>query len=176
MAKQNQISPVAPVIALVLAYLVPGAGHIYLGRMKRGLILGITIGALFWSGVAVGGVMTVDPERERWWFAAEMLTGIHGIVGWYRQQDYNSRALRRAEEKGLGPASPQGQAYMDAQLKKDRVALVAPADTVARAYAGVAGLLNLMCLFDALMLGLMGQFGEPPPKLDPAPRTKGRTP
>ena len=36
-----------------------------------------------------------------------------------------------------------------------------PADTVARAYAGVAGMLNLMCIFDAVMLAAMGRFGEP---------------
>jgi hypothetical protein len=41
------------------------------------------------------------------------------------------------------------------------VALVNPADTVARAYSGTAGLLNLLCMFDALMLALMGKVGEP---------------
>mgnify|MGYP000853354412 CR=1 FL=1 len=34
-------------------------------------------------------------------------------------------------------------------------------DNVARAYAGIAGLLNLLCIFDATILALMGRFGEP---------------
>ena len=50
---------------------------------------------------------------------------------------------------------------LDQKLQAEGIALVAPADTVARAYAGVAGLLNLMCIFDALMLSIMGTTGEP---------------
>ena len=41
------------------------------------------------------------------------------------------------------------------------MALVTPAETAARTYSGVAGLLNLACVFDAVMLSLMGVAGEP---------------
>jgi hypothetical protein len=37
-----------------------------------------------------------------------------------------------------------------------------PAAGVARAYTGIAGMMNLLCIFDVLMLGLMGVWGEPP--------------
>jgi hypothetical protein len=37
----------------------------------------------------------------------------------------------------------------------------------------VAGLLNLMCIFDALMLSIMGVRGEPPPQAEgPAQKAK----
>ncbi|MCD6304554.1 MAG: hypothetical protein J7M21_06295 [Planctomycetes bacterium] len=140
-----------PYVALVLACAIPGAGHAYLGRLKRGIIIFVTITALFWSGVAVGGVLTVDSHRERWWFVAQMFTGIHGLVGWQREK----RAY--AELRNV----PGGS--LDERLKNAGIALVAPADTVARAYSGVAGLLNLMCIFDALMLSVMGRAGESPP-------------
>ena len=148
MAKASRTSPPLPYVALFLAWLVPGAGHAYLGRMRRGLIVFVTISALFWAGVAIGGVFTVDYYNERWWFVAEMFTGIHGLVGWHRQRDMYAR-LRRVE----GDSE-------DEKMRNAGVALVAPADNVARAYAGVAGLLNLMCMFDALMLSVMGVTGE----------------
>jgi len=153
-----------PVVAISLAWLVPGAGHVYLGRTTRGIIIFVVISATFWAGVAMGGAMTVDREQERWWFAAEMLSGVHGIAGWQWQR-YVMRRLR-ADHPEMGP--PGGgaarQVRADEVLAKKKLALVAPTASVARAYAGVAGLLNLLCMFDALILSLMGVAGEPKPK------------
>ena len=152
MAKQSKKSSPLPFLALLLACAVPGAGHVYLGRVQRGIIIFLTISALFWSGVAIGGVFTMDPVQERWWFVAEMLTGVHGLIGWHRQ-----KAAREHLESVEGD-SP------DEKMEKEGIALVTPADTAARGYAGVAGLLNLLCTFDALMLSIMGVRGEPVPE------------
>ena len=154
------------VITLVIAWLIPGAGHIYQGRLVRGIIVFVTITALFWTGVALGGVATVDRDRERWWFIADMFAGIHGVVGWYR-----FRSLTQAYGQVHGamppPHSPDYRAKqeeLEDYLAKSKLALVAPTETVARAYAGVAGLLNLMCVFDAVVLAMMGRGGEPTSK------------
>jgi TM2 domain-containing membrane protein YozV len=144
---QRKITPL-PYAALLLAWLVPGAGHLYLGRVARGIVIFAVISALFWTGVGIGGVLTVDYYHERWWFAAEMLAGVHGLVSWYRQKNVYDR-LR------LVPGDT-----VDEKLKNEAVALVAPAESVARAYAGVAGLLNLLCMFDALLLSVIGVTGE----------------
>ena len=180
----------AAVLALALAWILPGAGHIYLGRHLRGLIILLTLGATFWAGVAVGGVMTVDPRTERWWFAAQMGAGVHGLVGWQRgNRTYEDvlTELRRGESdlarryrqdmkkfrgSGAGDAAAQVQRdYIDAVLAarqyppqaaaEHRTALIEPMATVARSYTGIAGLLNLLCMFDALLLGLLGVRGEP---------------
>jgi len=163
MSNHGKTSTPAPYVALLLAYLVPGAGHAYLGRRRRAVIIFVTISALFWSGVAVGGVLTVDSVQERWWFVAEMLTGVHGLVGWHRQRTAYEE-LRSAEGDGV-----------EEKMQGRGIALVAPADTVARAYAGVAGLLNLMCMFDALMLSIMGRTGEPGPEEEQTPRKQKGT-
>jgi len=188
MARRTRKNTVAPFVAAFLAWIVPGAGHVYLGRTGRGVILFVTIAATFWAGVAIGGVMTVDRQNERWWFAAQMLTGVHGLIAWRRQsavheqylaelssdpefrdesrkarnesQNANAEIQRRLFARHL---AVRRQAYLDKYRSRDGLALVAPANTVARAYAGVAGLLNVMCVFDALMLGLMGRTGKPHP-------------
>lgn len=143
-----------PVLALLLACAIPGAGHVYLGRVWRGIIIFLAISALFWSGVAVGGVFTVDSQREKWWFAAQMLTGVNGLAAWQREKMAYRNDLTDPED---------GEKLEDRMVTK-QIALVAPAETVARAYSGVAGLVNLMCIFDALMLSLMGMRGEPAPE------------
>ena len=65
MAKEKKKSRPIPLVALIVAWLIPGAGHVYLGRTVRGIIIFLTISATFWTGVALGGVMTVDYRGER---------------------------------------------------------------------------------------------------------------
>jgi hypothetical protein len=45
--------PASAVPACLLAWLLPGAGHLYLGRTAKGLVLMACIGALFVLGVAM---------------------------------------------------------------------------------------------------------------------------
>ncbi|MCK4601102.1 MAG: hypothetical protein KAU28_01465 [Phycisphaerae bacterium] len=157
-----------PIVALLLAWLVPGAGHAYIGRLTRGIIIFVAISATFWAGVAMGGVMTVDHRQERWWFVAQMFTGVHGLVSWQRQQKvqawldndkYVNQWIPRAEKN---PAQLR-QARIDKRLADENLALVGPTENFARAYTGVAGLLSLMCIFDATILALMGVTGEKMP-------------
>ena len=179
---------VSALLATVLAWLVPGAGHFYLGRRVRGVIIFVVIGATFWGGMAVGGVLTMDYYNNRGWFIAQMCTGAHGLVGWQRQ-----KALYDPVFKGIADSmetSPQNVvAYfmhgisesndpkdqtatrvvgeVDAALQAKGVAMLYPTENVARAYAGVAGMLNLLCIIDAIILAFMGVYGESEPT-DPA--------
>ncbi len=157
----------APFIAGILAWLIPGAGHVYLRRTLRGLIICICINGLFWTGVAFGGIFTVEPLRQRWWFTAQMCTGVSGVAAWYRQEQYRRTITEEFEDPELRTPIPppdlRGKwwATYTKALAGKGLNLSYPTDTVARAYAGVAGMLNLMCIFDAIMLAALGQFGEP---------------
>ncbi|MBT3198899.1 MAG: hypothetical protein HN350_03190 [Phycisphaerales bacterium] len=230
-SKKNSMipTPLRAPIALALAWIVPGAGHVFVGRPMRGLIIFLVIGALFWGGIAMGGVMTMDHEGQKWWFIAEMFTGGHGLIGWQREKNCiknyeadirkemaNEAASCRAQirsfrehltqcEEDLAQAnadlkrattaqqqqrlteeierllknqkgyaqniaiskrklSTTRNAYVESELSKKKLALVAPMATIARAYAGVAGLLNLMCAFDVFMLALLGPAAAAEPK------------
>mgnify|MGYP006284189631 CR=1 FL=1 len=168
----------APVLALVLAWLVPGLGHVYIGRTVRGVILFITIGVLFWTGVAMGGVLTVDAQRSRGWFYAQMLTGAHGVASWYRQRGvYEQVETEIADKYGQSyPPGTRGRPQrVDAVLARQGLALAHPVEPAARAYSGVAGLLNLLAIFDAMMLAMLGRTGEPPPAEDEKPHKEART-
>jgi hypothetical protein len=111
------------ILAGFLAWLVPGMGHLYLGDRRRGLILLIVLAATFWSGVAIGSVAnTVDPRKHTAWFMAQIATGAHAlaVLGW----------------KHTLTASASAYSWQ--------------AEDVAVVYTGVAGLLNLLVILDAL--------------------------
>ncbi len=163
MSETSKKTRTIPAVALVLAWIIPGAGHIYLGRVTRGIVIFVAIAGMFWAGVAFGGVMTVDRQKERWWFVAQMLTGANGLVGWQRQQSAYSNAMEQINIEANGQADSDADIHTRIELKliEQNLVLTAPEDNVARAYSGIAGLMNLMCIFDALVLSLMGVKGEP---------------
>ncbi len=147
------------IVAAALGWLIPGAGHVYLGKLKRGVILFVAITALFYTGVAIGGTMTVDRHSEPYWFYAQVGCGVHGLVGWYRQ-DQVYQELSHQPEFAQQPithanASADWQMAVDAKLAEKNLAVSYPEDNIARVYSGVAGMLNILCAFDAAMLALM---------------------
>ena len=130
MTTGSDIPPVARVpLAGLLAWLVPGLGHIFIGERVRGLIYLIAITVTFWGGIAIGGVRdTVDPKARTTWFMAQTCVGVQAVAsyGW-------AQSLRRHPEAG-----PPGVGHHRS------------VDT-AVVYTGVAGLLNLLAILDALV-------------------------
>ncbi len=123
MASTNTNSMMRVIMAGFLAWLMPGAGHLYVGEHRRGVIFLVVIGATFWSGVAVGGVSnTVDPQNRTAWFMAQISTGTHALAA-------------------VG---------LKAVLGESRSTYCWQAEDVAVVYSGIAGLLNLLVILDAL--------------------------
>lgn len=130
MAKQQEPLPIMRIpIAGLLGWLVPGLGHVYAGDRTRGFIIMVTIGVTFWTGVAVGGVRsTVDAHRKQLWFMAQICAGTHALGAY---------AAGEASRKGMS----------EGQLTTSRWSSV----EVALVYTGVAGLLNVLAILDALV-------------------------
>ena len=130
MSNQANISVLRAPIAGLLAWAVPGLGHIYIGERGRGIVLLITITITFWSGVAIGGVVnTVDPVGRKLWFAAQICNGGHTLV---------AHMIRRAV---VPPPRPDGAPVVVGHWV---------AGDIGVHYTGVAGLLNLLVILDAL--------------------------
>jgi hypothetical protein len=58
-AKTQTSSPGFMYSALIVGWLVPGAGHLLTGRWIRGLLLFVSIAAMFWLGIAMQGKLYV---------------------------------------------------------------------------------------------------------------------
>lgn len=112
----------------ILAWIVPGAGHFFIGDRNRGLIILVTIGVTFWGGVAIGGVRTtVDPTKKKLWFFAQISAGGHTLAGYF---------FGVQSRKGLSTDQLAHNRWSSAE--------------VATVYTGVAGLLNILAILDAL--------------------------
>jgi hypothetical protein len=133
MADSSNIPPPFRLAATgILAWLVPGVGHLLIGERKRGWIILATIGLTFWGGIVIGGVRsTVDPGRL--WFVAQVPVGAHAIAAYYLGQ------RSRAElAKAGGPVVVQS---VTSRWQGAEIGTV---------YTGVAGLLNVLAILDAL--------------------------
>ena len=86
-----------------LAWLVPGAGHWYLGQRVRGGIICVSICVTFVLGVLLGGVEMIDPKNATAWFCAQLLTGLPGVIG--------TLAQNPGIEMGYGRGVDLGQVY-----------------------------------------------------------------
>jgi hypothetical protein len=72
-AKARTSSPGFTYSALIVGWLVPGAGHFLTGRWVRALLLFVSISAMFWLGIAMQGKLYVPNTGD----VLEML----GFVG-----------------------------------------------------------------------------------------------
>ncbi len=122
-----------------LAWLVPGLGHWWIGEKHRGVIFFIVITATFWTGVAVGGVRsTVTPRDNGLWIAAQICAG----------------------PQALGVLAYSNTLATNADLSQQYKAPW-PAADIGVVYAGVAGLLNLLVILDALSRTERAQASRP---------------
>ncbi len=123
-------------IAGLLAWVIPGLGHIYLGHRTRGLVCLVTITVTFWTGVAIGGVRDiVDPKERTLWFIAQFLNAGNTAVGYALGHRFQTGSTPAAgESRDDPPPVPAHWASADVGVH----------------YTGVAGLLNLLVIFDAI--------------------------
>ena len=124
MAKQKQKANPEGLIYLVgiVAWLIPGAGHWLIGQRERAIYIFLGVGSLFFLGVMLGSIFMIDPGYSKPWFCAQILVGGPALI-----------ATLAAGLDG-GGADIYGRGVDLGQV-----------------YTGVAGLLNLMCILDALI-------------------------
>jgi len=117
-------------IAGLLAWAVPGLGHLFIGERGRGVIFMTIITLTFWSGVAIGGVKnTVNPNERSLWFLGQVCAGVYPLaaVVWGRQID------------------------IPAGADKARWIAYGQTEDIAVIYTAIAGMLNVLVIFDVLV-------------------------
>ena len=117
----GQVDNANPALVGLAAWALPGLGHWLLGQRSRAIVLFVTILLTYWTGIAAGGVRyTADPTGNTLWFMAQ--------VG----------------------AGPQVVALYLATRHRNVPAVPWPDSDIAVIYAGVAGLLNMLVILDAI--------------------------
>jgi len=85
-----------PLLAGVLAFLIPGAGHLYQGRLFKAAVFGICITVLFFTGMAMADWRAVHtPSAPQNWrklgalkFAAQAGVGLPAIAAYCQYRRY----------------------------------------------------------------------------------------
>ena len=106
----------------ILGWLIPGAGHWLLGLHQRAAVIFIALFTTFLLGVILGSVEMIDPHQAKAWFCAQVLCGLPAIV------------VTLLQDPNLTVTQFYGRGV-----------------DIGQVYTGVAGLLNLLCILDALL-------------------------
>lgn len=168
---EHEPNPQWQIHAAIYAWLLPGLGHVAIGQRKRGVIVGLTILAVWLTGVFLGGVTAIERRqledentgRTKFspWFLGQALIApsfavdlqlrhwqkMHG--GWHPHLYADKNP---AYEPSFGKVNEQGVLY-----------------------ASLAGLLNLLAILDVMYcdpafrrrldagLVALNEYGEPIP-------------
>ena len=96
-----------PWTAAVLAFLIPGLGHLYQGRWFKGIIFSVCILGTFYSGVSLGEGRTVythyytEPPNPRfnrvaslnYGYISQVLVGLPALPAMYQTSRYKKQSL-----------------------------------------------------------------------------------
>ena len=148
------ISLHSPILAAILAFLVPGAGHAYQGRTLKAMIFSICILSLFFGGLWIGNGKVVysnwTADDYRWQYILQAGVGLPAAPAalqafWIDKYDREFAGGWMAR-----PNSPDtlSQWHRESSAGFDLGTL----------YTMIAGILNILVIFDAFAGPL------PPPK------------
>ena len=69
-----------PVVGLVLAWLVPGAGHLYLGQKAKGIYYCVLVTTTFVLGLFLADFCNVSIDRFPWHYIGEIFYGSATLI------------------------------------------------------------------------------------------------
>lgn len=113
--------------AVMLAWLIPGSGHILIGQKKRGVLFAVAIHLLFFGGLFIGGLQALYPPRQPIWGYTQYVAGWPMLIG----DEVKTRMYPNGAPQPVG-YSPK-------------------IEDVGTVYCGIAGMLNLLVIFDVLV-------------------------
>lgn len=123
-SKENNM-PFLLIVGL-LAWLIPGAGHLVLNEKKRAIIIFVTIILTFCTGLYIGSIGVINPIGAKLAYSAQIMNSpMVGILGHITKEDYDTTQQYRV----YGRPNEIGQIY-----------------------TSIAGLLNLLCIVNAVYL------------------------
>lgn len=147
----ERLEPVAAVLAIVL----PGLGHWYLGEPKRAALIAAGVLGLFFGGMLIGGIDAIDRREDPIWFAGQALVGPLAFGVDYMHQtrfkviDPETGARRTAHpDETRDPASGRAVEAGPGQGPPN-IKSLGRMNELGTLFATIAGMLNLIVILDA---------------------------
>ncbi|MDX9910558.1 MAG: hypothetical protein RBS39_01865 [Phycisphaerales bacterium] len=131
-------------LAGILALALPGAGHAFLGDLRRGVHIGAGVLGLFIAGLLVGGIDVVDSKEDRLWFAGQALVGPIALgVDYVHQSQFKVPDAARPGQK-RSPSPDENPKIHKSIGRMNELGML---------FCTVAGMLNLIAVLDAAFPG-----------------------
>lgn len=133
----EQIQPVAGILAAFL----PGLGHFWMGEKRRAILIFMGVMGMFWGGIAIGGIDVIDRKEDFWWFVGQAGVGPTAFV------------VDRFRESRLthnDPPPNADQSWFETHNPGRTKSLGHP-NEIGSLWATLAGMLNAICVIDALI-------------------------
>lgn len=125
-------------VALILAFLLPGAGHAFLGDLRRGVCVGAGVLSLFVAGLLIGGIDAVDRKEDFWWFVAQ--AGVGPVAFATNAAHQSLKVPDPVTGQRRSPYPDENPRYTKSLGKINEIGAL---------YCALAGLLNLIAMIDA---------------------------
>jgi hypothetical protein len=143
-------------LAAVLGFLVPGAGHYYQGRRNKAYLFAVCILGLFGLGMFIGQGHVVyaawSPDEYRLQFPAQLCVGIPAfpaaVQGWVHRNDERMPPVHDFDDGKWHWSEFMAPPKSRSQLSNWHFSSSAGFE-LGSLFTAVAGLLNLLAIFDA---------------------------
>ncbi|MFP6649661.1 MAG: DUF6677 family protein [Pirellulaceae bacterium] len=140
-----------PYLAALLAWLCPGAGHLYQQRYGKGVLFMVCILSTYFFGFAIGGGHVVYASwvknDKRWQYACQVGVGLSALPAIIQ-----NKLERNPEKEPLANGIMAPPSRIDAK-KMDELSLwhaqYGAMFEIGTLYTMIAGLLNIVVIFDA---------------------------
>lgn len=138
-------------LAALAAIAFPGAGHFVRGERARAACIAAGVLSLFFTGLFVGGIDSVDSREDRLWFFGQALVGPIAF-GVDRVHQSHFKVLD-PDTRRLRSANPDENPKNTKSLGK--------MNEIGTLFSTVAGMMNLIVILDAAFPSVRRRPGAP---------------
>lgn len=160
----------------ILAWVLPGLGQYVRGERKRGILIGAGVLGLFFAGLFIGGIDSVDSIEDRPWFYGQLVVGPIALAVDYVHQNHfkvlartglpeggavDRRTARPDEARDPDPKYgflnptppvPAGPRPDGTTLGPPNRKSLAKVNELGTLYSTIAGMMNLIVIIDAFFM------------------------
>lgn len=149
--------------AMIAGAAFPGAGHMVLGDVKRGMCVAMGVFGLFFGGIFLGGIDVIDSKEDRVWFLGQAFVGpIAFGVDYVHQNHFKVRDPTTGKLRSARPDEGRGKDGTPQRLEQSPVAnapdvpteppnrkSIGKVNELGTLFAAIAGMMNLIAIIDA---------------------------
>lgn len=149
--------------ALIAAAAFPGAGHMVLGDVRRGIGIAVGVLGLFFGGIFIGGIDVIDSKEDRVWFLGQAFVGPLAFgVDYVHQNHFKVRDPSTGKLRSAHPDEGRGSDGTPQRLQTTPNAggpsipteppnrkSIGKVNELGTLFAAIAGMMNIIAIIDA---------------------------